>query len=435
MEELWVCEYGNILLGKANEVLPDGNLCLRKTDFDSLLTLLEDEDSSNFEPFFRYARPQGRPCLKVLNYVGVMRTASGTQIEILPKLSKKTTPSVARELLLKMLIELEDAPFRVGTTAELEAHNMPLFEILFRYFLDHVAQIVHKGIARTYVSCQENLVYLRGKLQLTEHIRRNSANSARVFCEFDEFEMNRPINRLIRGALDITNRLTADPENQQRCRELLYWFENIPATDSPQLDFKRVQRDRMVRHYEPAMPICRLILEGLNPLTHQGERQVVSMLFPMEKVFEGFVAAKLQRQFSDWNIRTQVGGQALIERHMGRKRFNLYPDLELRQGAKRIIADTKWKLINQADRSNKYGISQADIYQLYGYLKKYLGDQKIKEVYLIYPKSDMFSEPLAPFWYEDNKELLWVVPYDLEREKLLLPDTSSLNELTVAAIA
>ena len=138
-----------------------------------------------------------------MNYVDVIRAFSGTQIEVLPKLSKKTTANVARKLLLKMLIELEDAPFRVGTAADLEAHNMPLFEILFRYFLEHVTQIVHKGIARAYVPQQENLVYLRGKLQLTEHIRRNSANSAQVFCEFDEFEMNRPVNRLIRGALEI----------------------------------------------------------------------------------------------------------------------------------------------------------------------------------------------------------------------------------------
>ena len=113
----------------------------------------------------------------------------------------------------------------------------------------------------------------------------------------------------------------------------------------------------------------------------------------------------------------------------------MYPDLELRKGAKRIIADTKWKLINQNDRSNKYGISQADIYQLYGYLKKYLGEQVLKEVYLIYPKSDMFTAPLAAFWYKDSKELLWVVPYDLEKEKLLLPETSSLKEPAVAAIA
>ena len=64
--------------------------------------------------------------------------------------------------------------------------------------------------------------------------------------------------------------------------------------------------------------------------------KISEILVPMEKVFEDFVAAKLSRQFTNWKIRTQVGGQALIDRHLGRKRFNLYPDLELRQGQLRL---------------------------------------------------------------------------------------------------
>ena len=70
-----------------------------------------------------------------------------------------------------MLIELAESPFKEGTVADLRAHEMPLFEILMRQFLEHVGDIVRKGIARTYVDLQDNVVFLRGKLQLAEHIR------------------------------------------------------------------------------------------------------------------------------------------------------------------------------------------------------------------------------------------------------------------------
>jgi 5-methylcytosine-specific restriction enzyme subunit McrC len=166
------------------------------------------------------------------------------------------------------------------------------------------------------------------------------------------------------------------------------------------------------------MPTCRLILERLNPLTRRGNRQALSILFPMEKIFEDYVAAMLPKQLQDWCVSARVRGKALVEEHLGRRMFSLIPDLELSRGARRIIADTKWKLLNQGERSNKYRISQSDIYQLFAYAKKYLYGQERREVYLIYPRTDFFREPLRPFWYQTEREVLYVLPYDLEKDYL-----------------
>tara|TARA_R110002096_G_scaffold64920_1_gene158004 strand:- start:3721 stop:5034 length:1314 start_codon:yes stop_codon:yes gene_type:complete len=427
---LSVAEYGRIYKADVDESLPDGNLRLTKKHFTALLTLLDhdDDDSPNYAPVFTYLRPKGVEQLRVQNFVGVVRLADGVQIEVLPKISKRLEHEHARKLLVKMLIELSDSPFFEGTAADLEAHDMPIFELLLRCYLEQVTTLVKKGIARTYVAREDNLVFLRGKLQMTEHIRRNSYNAARVFCEFDEYDADRPINRLIKGALCIVSKLSRDAGNQQRCRELLFWFDNVPSTTDPRVDFQRMRRDRLVQHYAPAMPLCKLILYQLNPLTQQGENQVVSMLFPMEKVFEAFVAAKLPRQLVSWRISAQATGKALIDDHLKRRMFNLKPDLLFTRSQQHVIADTKWKLVNQTVRSDKYGISQADIYQLFGYTKKYLRNQQQREVLLIYPASDTFTEPLAPFWYRKGNEVLYVVPYDLNSETLILPTESLLTE-------
>jgi len=427
---LSVAEYGRIYRADVDECLPDGNLKLKKKHFDSLLTLLEtdDDDSPDYSPIFTYLRPKGKKQLRVQNYVGVVRLTDGVQIEVLPKISKRLEQESARKLLVKMLVELVDSPFFEGTAADLEAHDMPIFELLLRCYLEQVTTIVRKGVARNYVTREDNLVFLRGKLQLTEHIRRNSYNAGRVYCEFDEFDVDRPINRLIKGALLIVNKLSRDAANQQRCRELLFWFDRVPGTRDPRLDFQRMRRDRLVQHYAPAMPLCRLILYRLNPLTQQGENQVVSMLFPMETVFEAYVGAKLPEQFRNWRVTAQAKGKALIEEHLARKMFNLRPDFMFTQAHTRVIADTKWKLIDETDRSDKYGISQADIYQLFGYAQKYLANQQLREVMLVYPASDTFSRPLEPFWYQKDTEVLYVVPYDLDNETLVLPTESLLQE-------
>lgn len=427
---LAVSEYGRIFRADSDESLTDGNLRLSRKHFDALLSILEEDDTDapDYAPIFTYLRPRGQEQLRVQNYVGVIRLTDGVQIEVLPKISKRLDSNAARRLLVKMLVELADSPFIEGNSADLDAHDMPLFELLMRCYLEHVTTIARKGIARDYVSEEGNLLFLRGKLNLTEHIRRNSYNSSRIYCSFDEFDIDRPINRLIKGALVVVDRLSRDASNQQRCRELLFWFDRVPGTSDAQSDFQRLRRDRLVQHYAPAMPLCMLILNNLNPLTRQGDNRVVSMLFPMEAVFEAYVAAKIPHQFREWRVALQVRGKALIEDHRKRRMFGLRPDLMLSRVHTRMIADTKWKLIDEANRAERYGISQADVYQLFGYAQKYLRNQEFREVMLIYPACESFTEPLAPFWYREATEVLHVVPFNLDTERLLVPRGSLLRQ-------
>ena len=81
--------------------------------------------------------------------------------------------------------------------------------------------------------------------------------------------------------------------------------------------------------------------------------------------------------------------------------------------------DTKWKLLDASDHRNKYGISQADMYQLYAYGHKYLKKSKPpKKLMLVYPKTDKFEKPLPVFEYEEGLELD-VVPFDLDEGVLI----------------
>jgi 5-methylcytosine-specific restriction enzyme subunit McrC len=47
--------------------------------------------------------------------------------------------------------------------------------------------------------------------------------------------------------------------------------------------------------------------------------------------------------------------------------------------------DTKWKILTD-DKAEKYGISQADMYQMYAYHKRF---ENVKGVMLLYPSIDM----------------------------------------------
>lgn len=391
---------------------------LSTEDFNDVLSLLEDKTVHELKPVFKFSRTNGVDTLTTQNFVGVIQTPSGNQIEILPKTSVSTSEKTARNTLIKMLVELPDSPFHEGVLANLDAHNMPLFELIIGQFLKQVGNIVRKGIARKYVDHEGNLVFLRGKLQLREHIKRNMIDQSRFYCEYDEYERNRPVNRLIKGALHVCMKVSRNTANRQLCREYLFWFDQVPITKNYKSDFRAIKQDRFVNHYQKALPLCRLILARLNPLTKQGQNQCISVLFDINRVFENFVASKLSSQFTRWRLQTQVFKQSLVEKHRDKPIFRLIPDLEFRLGELCVIADTKWKLIDENKKS--YGIKESDLYQMFTYAKKYLENQAVKVVVLIYPSTDNFQRPLEPFWFDrDRKEVLLVLPYDLQRGKLI----------------
>jgi 5-methylcytosine-specific restriction enzyme subunit McrC len=149
----------------------------------------------------------------------------------------------------------------------------------------------------------------------------------------------------------------------------------------------------------------------------------------MERIFEDYVAVQLGRQYPDWQVTTQARDHYLASQE-GKNFFLMQPDLVFQRGRIRVVADTKWKLLGgEAGKPAERSISQADLYQMYAYGSKYLHDQNIKEVYLIYPKSAGFTRPLPVFDY-DGSFRLYVVPYDLSPgvDRLLVSDGGLLAE-------
>lgn len=65
-----------------------------------------------------------------------------------------------------------------------------------------------------------------------------------------------------------------------------------------------------------------------------------------------------------------------------------------------IIFDTKWKKLDPSGRSRNYGISTADMYQMYAYAKRY----KANDVWLLYPDS-MGEESIKTRKYKTTTDL------------------------------
>ena len=386
--------------------------------------------------WLRLTQRRGRRAVEVTSFVGVIRAPDGFQIEVLPKIGKAIGGDdvQVRQLLIEMLRCLGGFRHVQTDSAKLVATRMPLLEVFIGEFLHAVEHIVKRGLRSDYAVRRDNVFALRGKLQIASHLRQNLCRQDRFFAEFDEFSTNRPENRLLHAALRRALTWTASQVNQQLARELCFVFADVPKPEQPSLDFSRVRLDRGMGHYADALAWARLILEDESPLTGAGGHRAPSLLFPMEAVFEAFVAKYLARQVSHaFTLRTQARSFSLVK-HLGQDWFRLKPDLLVQDSAaaSRLVLDTKWKLLDGGKRNGteKYGLDQGDFYQLLTYGQSYLDGRG--DVVLIYPKTDAFDQALPVFEFPKSKGLrMWVLPFCLRQRTLILPTCGSLDALFV----
>ena len=379
--------------------------------------------------WLRLTHRHGRKAIQVNSFVGVIRCPNGFQIEVLPKLGKTNGEEEARHLLIEMLRCLGCFRHIQTSSAQLLARRMPLLEVFIGEFLRAVDHTIKRGLRSDYLAEQGNLFALRGKLHMAQHLRLNLCRRDRFYTEYDEYSLNRPENRLLHAALRRALSWTASQANQQLARELCFVFTGIPESDQINADFAQARPDRGMAHYDAALTWARLILQDESPLTGTGPHKAPSLLFPMEAVFEAFVAKHLARQLcSDFSLRLQTRSLRLV-RHKEQDWFQLKPDLLVQSfKTNRLVLDTKWKLVDakKANSKEKYGLDQSDFYQLQAYGQNYLeGDG---DVVLIYPKTEIFSQPLAVFDFPKSPGLrLWVLPFCLQTKQMLLPTCGSLT--------
>lgn len=385
--------------------------------------------------WLRLTQRRGRRVVQVTSFVGVIRAPDGFQIEVLPKVGKAIGGGAkeARQLLIEMLCCLQGFRHVQTDSAQISATRMPLLEVFIAEFLSTVERIVKSGLRSDYSSRQDNLFALRGKLLMASHLRQNLYRADRFFTEHDEFSTNRPENRLLHATLRRVLMLSASQANQQLARELQFVFSEVPASTQPLIDFQRVRLDRGMGYYADALAWARLILDEESPLTGTGGHRAPSLLFPMEAVFEAFVAKHLARQLTrPLVLKTQARSHHLV-RHREQNWFQLKPDLLIRKANHdAIVLDTKWKLLDATKKNGaeKYQLSQADFYQLYAYGLHYLNGTG--DIVLIYPKTDQFTDPLPVFDFPKTSGMrLWVLPFCLKKRQLMLPDQPVLDEYLV----
>lgn len=377
-----------------------GYEALPQNTFDALeafiLANTDDGETGAVELLSLSARRSVGKVITARNYVGLITMTDGTVIEILPKISGNgISQKETKQIFLEMLKTLNDVNFKNFNVSDLRTDRLDLFEIFIKMFLDEVTVLTKQGLKSAYSTIENNERFCKGKLLTSQDIKHNLVTRERFYVSYDDFNINRPENRLIKTTLRFLLKASNDMQNRLYATRLLSFFEGVEYSFSCDADFSKCFPDRSMNHYERALSWCRVFLKGNSFTAFAGSHVALALLFPMEKVFESFVAAKFRKLVSrKVNVRTQDTTYSLFD--SPNRAFALRPDIVLEFDGYKVVLDTKWKLLS--DKASNWGISQSDMYQMYAYGKKY----EAERVVLLYPNSDKVSKKDMRYLSNDN---------------------------------
>ena len=391
MKTIQIREYGTFIVGEKNGSNVSGNITLTKRTFEQLENFILSNSSKETDALELMGLSARRGVGKIItakNYVGIITMNDGTTIEILPKvysaIEDDNNASRTKKLLIDMLKTLRDTPYRALQTTNVNIEKMNIFEIFIRMFVDEVFFIVKRGLKCSYETIEENATFFRGKIKFSQQIRHNYIHKERSYVEYDAFTVNRPENRLLKATLQYLYRHSTSSKNRNDLKTLLNAFGEVEESVDYKGDFAKYVPDRNTKDYETALLWARVFLMGKSFTSFAGSEVALALLFPMESLFESYIATLLRRTLdaSVFTVSAQDRSHHLFEEP--KAVFQMKPDIVITNKIENAIyiMDTKWKVLSE-EKAN-YGISQADMYQMFAYQKKYDADN----VTLLYPKTE-----------------------------------------------
>ena len=376
---------------------------LPKSTFNRLKQFIIENNSSNDSNTWDFMtisfKRNGTEVITAKNYVGVIAMNDGSIIEILPKIAKgnEVGDEAARKILLAMLRTLVDFPCKSHGFANIDVAHIPIFDVFISMFINEVSNLLKKGLKSNYIPYEENVPFLKGKLLFNSHIKHNFAHLERFFIEHHPYNINRPENKLIKTTLAYLYRYCSNIKTKRELLNLLNLFDDIEYSRNLEADFNACSDARDMKNYQTILLWSKIFLRGNSFSNTQGKHLATALLFPMEKLFESYVAQKFRETLNvnRYSLSAQDCSHNLFENI-----FALRPDIVIKDEFTNntVVMDTKWKLLDST-KSN-FGISQADMYQMYAYGKKYNTDSII----LLYPKNNNPEKEVSPKKFDAKEE-------------------------------
>ena len=277
-----------------------------------------------------------------------------------------------------MLDKVLDFPNIIDLESDADQNNR-LFNFLLFLFPYYLKTAMRKGIFKKYVRNRYNDGNVKGCIDIARHIEKNTPFIGNVAYSQREFSYDNHLMELVRHTIEFikkkpygNNMLIRVKDEVKLVVEATQNYEPYDRQRVIDANKMNIVRHAYFREYLALQRLCLLILQHQKHQIGAGLRQIYGILFDGAWLWEEYVSSLIDEAFYHPMNKGGKGAQRLFEGNIGM----IYPDFISRNTRSRVIADAKYKPIDN--------IGNRDYLQVLAYMFRF----DAKEGYYLYPEVD-----------------------------------------------
>lgn len=262
------------------------------------------------------------------------------------------------------------------TDANQDNRLFNFFLFLFPYYLKTA---MRKGIFKKYIRQNYNDGNVKGTIDVARHIEKNTPFTGNVAYSQREFSHDNSLMELVRHTIEFIKRkpygtkiLVKVKDEVKLVIDATPGYEPYDRQRIIDQNKKNAVRHAYFREYLALQRLCLLILRHQKHQIGSGSKQIYGILFDGAWLWEEYVNSLIEDIFYHPMNKGGKGAQRLFEGNVGL----IYPDFVSRDNEARIIADAKYKPIDN--------IGNRDYLQVLAYMFRF----DAKAGFYLYPEAE-----------------------------------------------
>ena len=200
-----------------------------------------------------------------------------------------------------------------------------------------------RGFERGYLPFEEDLMGVRGRIDIRQTARNEIAHRNAIHCIFDEFTEDTMKNRILKATARIL--ASCDRVNPVRRRDLkrcLIYMGGITDVSVERIEWKRLAYDHNNSSYLLLMNVCYMVLNGRILSDENGSESLASFMDSQElhALYEKFLREYFRRHHPEIRVSAKEIDNGIENAPAFLPR--LCTDITLERGKKTLIIDAKY---------------------------------------------------------------------------------------------
>lgn len=277
-----------------------------------------------------------------------------------------------------LLERVMDFPNIVDLESDVNQDNR-LFNFLLFLFPYYLKAAMRKGLFKKYIRHRYNDGNVKGTIDIERHIEKNTPFTGNVAYSQREFSYDNSLMELVRHTIEFIKRKPYGNNILVKVKDEVKLVINATPGYAPydrqkiiEQNKKNAVRHAYFREYFALQRLCLLILRHQKHQIGSGSRQIYGILFDGAWLWEEYVNSLIEDVFYHPMNKGGKGAQRLFAGNIGL----IYPDFISRNNETRIIADAKYKPLDN--------IGNRDYLQVLAYMFRF----DAKAGYYFYPEAE-----------------------------------------------